>query len=265
MNLGIFKLDRAVILVQGEDVVNFLQGILSNDMNLLGRDRYIYSFMLTPQGRFLYDFFLVRVEEGVLIDCNMHFVDEICRKLQMYKLRSDVEITRTDYNVYASRAQMEGLSFTDPRSQELGFRSITLEEMECDDQFFELYHSRRMSLLIADGNADMIYGKTLPLDISADAIGAISFTKGCYVGQEVTARMNWRGSRRKKLYLLEGVAAKESELMHQEYKVGIALGSFCSKTLGLLSEAEAITAISSGGVLNTVGGDSVRIISEGLR
>ncbi|MDF3048093.1 MAG: aminomethyl transferase family protein [Candidatus Midichloriaceae bacterium] len=237
MNQIVHLKSRAVIKLTGKDAAKFLQSLITNDANKISNSSYIYAFMLTPQGRFLYDFFIIKSGDEILLDCQAAKVTEICAKFQMYKLRSEVEICKTDLQVYASSESFNDQSFIDPRSSALGFRTITsfLEDVNaCDDD----YHELRIKLLIPDADLDFVYARSLPLNFGESPLNAIDFNKGCYIGQEVTARMSYRDAVRKKLYLLEwsgNPPHKEEELIIKDKKIGYFLSARKNLVLALLN------------------------------
>jgi len=209
---------RAVIQLTGRDAVKFLQSLITNDATKISNLEYMYAFMLTPQGRFLYDFFIIKTDDSILLDCQ------------------EVEICQTDLKVYASSAPINNQSFADPRSPKMGFRTIgnILDANAHDSE----YHALRIKLLVPDADFDFTYGRSLPLNFGEAPLSAIDFNKGCYVGQEVTARMNHRGGIHKKLYLLEwsgNPPRKEEELVINGKKVGIFLGVQQNLVLALLN------------------------------
>ncbi len=243
---------RGVIMVRGEDRVKFLQSLLSSDIEQVSGDRLIYSFMLTPQGRFLYDFFLLQDADSILLDCQIGYMDEIIRRFKMYKLRSAVEIENVSqkWGVYYSKNAEVGY-FPDPRNPLLGVRGILQKESVIHDEvmraLMQKYHLMRMALLVPDGDLDMLYNVTLPLDVDGDLLNAINFEKGCYVGQEVTARMNWRAERRKGLYcfdlLKQSFNFSKGEVLEVEgKKLGITLGKVENRFLALLNIEDFIKA-----------------------
>lgn len=237
----ILKLDsRAVISITGEDGIKFLQGLITNDANKISDSTYTYAFMLTPQGRFLYDFFITKVDDTILLDCQKARMSEILKKFKLYKLKSKIEILETDLNVYYSGSPISPNSLPDPRNSSLGFRTITSDSLSSTTTQ-ESYDLMRINLCIPDAELDLIYERTLPLEIGGLQLNAIDLAKGCYVGQEVTSRMNYRANIRKKIYLIEFTGtppAKEEELILDDKKIGIFLGVVSNLTLGLLNMEE---------------------------
>lgn len=193
--------DRGLIHVEGTDRKSFLQGIISNDINALKPGTIIYSCLLTPQGKFLHDFFIHEGEDFILIDCEGGArAQDLYKKLSIYKLRSDVKLSIEEYNeVYALLGDSSSKGLQDPRHGGMGARSFEkpsgLEEKE-----FDLWDKQRIRLCIPDGSRDIEVDRGLLLESRIDELSGVSFDKGCYMGQEVTARMHYRGLTKKHLY-----------------------------------------------------------------
>ncbi len=236
-------INRSVIGIIGNDRLCFLQSLLTNDVSAVNGCDSVYSFLLSPQGRILYDFFIFSTGSEILLDCQAQYLDKIIDKLNLYKLRSDVEIINysNKYSVYYNDEMSQCL---DPRNRALGSRYI--KEIGGDDTVLEgqlllSYHHKRMKLLIPDSDLDLSYGEILPLDVSGDNLNAISFTKGCYVGQEVTARMNWKAMRKKKLICLNCIDStlmieKNSAIEVSNINIGYILGKVGDLCLALVKE-----------------------------
>lgn len=185
--------DRAVIRLSGEDVRGFLQGLVTNDV--LG-DLPVWAGLLTPQGKALFDFFVWADGDDILIDCEADQADALARRLTMYRLRRPITITRDDsLSVHWSKDAGEGVP--DPRLAALGRRWIAPAEGEAIG-----YHAHRLSLGVPEGAAELGQDKTLWLEANAAELNGVSFTKGCYVGQENTARMNYRQKVNRRLFVL---------------------------------------------------------------
>jgi folate-binding protein YgfZ len=228
--------NRGVIKIIGKDVEIFLQGLITNDIRKASKDSFLYSMMLNPQGRFLYDFFILKINDGFLLDCPQNYLQEIIKKFQMYKLRSEVDIFETGYSVSASDVVLDGF-FIDPRNSNMGYRTIAEVFRDTDSREYEI---KRIKNLVPDADKDFIYNKSFPLEYGANNLNAIDYKKGCYVGQEVTARTNYRGVVRKKLFSFESdiVIDKESEIKVGDNKIGIVLGMFENLGLCLLNIEE---------------------------
>lgn len=196
--------DRSLLKLKGEDCLTFLQGIISNDINKLRSAPCMYALMLTPQGKFLYDFFIYKSADNILLDCNSGKKDEIKKKLLMYKLRSKVEINDADeFEVVATSENIDtGICVDDPRNADLPKRAITKHEDNYKIFYkkhlklydFQEYEKLRISACIA---SDKDMNNSFPLEYQMDEHGAIDYKKGCYIGQEVTARTHHRGTLRK--------------------------------------------------------------------
>lgn len=220
--------NRSFIKISGEDKESFLQGLITTDI----KDPNLYSFMLTPQGKFLFDFFITDHRDYFLLELHKDFMESFLRKMQLYKLRTKVDIEKLegDYFVYSSNDEVAGqyFSFADPRSAKLGKRFYFTSPLEKYLEEEE-YHFLRLKNMIPEGYYDMIQEKSFPLEFGFEKFNAVSFTKGCYVGQEVTARTHYRGKIRKKLQLIE---ADSFPPKGEEF----AGGKMCSasKNLGLV-------------------------------
>lgn len=192
--------NRAVITLKGPERHSLLQGIITNNTDELGEDEAIYAALLTPQGKYLYDFFLFEADEIIYLDCEKTVLSELFQKLLMYRLRSNVEIIDQSkkFLVVNSQIKQEGISFKDPRNSEMGYRSI-LENIPEGDEIIE-YNAKRIKLGIAEGTYDYIPEKSIILEGHFEALNGVDFEKGCYVGQEVIARMKYRGKIKKQMF-----------------------------------------------------------------
>ena len=190
--------DRAVLAVSGPEARWFLQGLVTNDMELGGAR---YAALLTPQGKILFDFIIVERDGMFFIDCVKAMRDALQKRLTLYRLRAKAEIApRDDLSVMAAWDGDElADGFADPRLPALGTRAIAPAGHGDAD-----YLSHRLSLGVPEG-ADFGQDKMFALDSGLDELNAVSFTKGCYVGQELTARMKHRGTARKRLLLVESL------------------------------------------------------------
>lgn len=174
--------DRALIELSGEDVRGFLQGLVTNDV---AGDLPVWAGLLTPQGKVLFDFIVWGDGESLLIDCELTQVDALIRRLSIYRLRRPITIERSDLTVHWSRDGEEGIS--DPRLAALGRRWVGPA-----DEPAEGWHAHRLAVGVTEGRAELGDGTTLWLECNAREWNGVSFTKGCYVGQENTARMHHR-------------------------------------------------------------------------
>lgn len=185
--------DRAVIRLSGEDVRGFLQGLVTNDV--LG-GLPVWAGLLTPQGKALFDFFIWADGNDILIDCEADQADALAKRLTMYRLRRPITIARDEaLAVHWSKEGEPGVP--DPRLAALGRRWIAPA-----DGAARGYHAHRLSLGVPEGAAELGQDKTLWLEANAAELNGVSFTKGCYVGQENTARMNYRQKVNRRLFVL---------------------------------------------------------------
>jgi tRNA-modifying protein YgfZ len=199
--------DRAVIAVAGPEARLFLQGLITNDVERLEPGKGLYSALLTPQGKILFDFFLVEGDGAILIDCLAASRDALLKRLTLYKLRSKISIEARDQ--LAVLAEWDGamaryaISYPDPRVPGLGSRAIMAQgEMRSDLMSADEYHKHRLAFGVPEGS-DFGSDRMFALDADLDELHAVDFEKGCYVGQELTARMKHRGAARKRLMPLE--------------------------------------------------------------
>lgn len=208
--------DRAVIAISGPEARDFLQGLVTNDVaEGLAPGAGLYTALLSPQGKILFDFLVTEGEGALLLDCARDSCENLLRKLKMYKLRAKVEIEARDQlgvysNLrghpdnrpvpYADRA----VTFPDPRMTGFGNRSIGARaEMPANLPGSLAYHETRLALGVPEGR-DFGYEKIFALDAGLEELHGVSFTKGCYIGQELTSRMKHRATARKRILTITG-------------------------------------------------------------
>ena len=196
--------DRGFLRLSGPDRMQFLQGLVSNDVEAARPGHAVYACLLTPQGKFLHDFFLIADGESLLIDCEAERRDDLAQRLKVYKLRSKIEIGPADYSAYAALAATPkvagGIAYADPRSAKLGHRLAVSVGTAIEPELpFEAYERLRIGLAVPRGSLDMEVGKAILLENNIDLLNGISWDKGCYTGQELTARTRYRGLIKKRL------------------------------------------------------------------
>ena len=178
--------DRALLRLSGEDVRGFLQGLVTNDVS---GNLPVWAALLTPQGKVLFDFLIWGDGDDVLIDCERAAADDLAKRLTLYRLRRAITIAREE-GLGVHWAKEGDLGVVDPRLSDLGQRWLApAGEGEGADAAWQAH---RLSLGVTEGRAELGDGTTLWLECNAAELNGVSFTKGCYVGQENTARMNWR-------------------------------------------------------------------------
>jgi tRNA-modifying protein YgfZ len=191
--------DRAVIRLAGEDVRGFLQGLITNDVT---GALPLWAGLLTPQGKALFDFIVWADGDDLLIDCEAGQADALAKRLSMYRLRRPITIARDAVlAVHWSATQPDDGEKPvghDPRLAALGWR--WLAPAYGDDTSAD-WHAHRLSLGVAEGAAELGQDKTLWLEANAAELNGVSFTKGCYIGQENTARMNYRSKVNRRLFV----------------------------------------------------------------
>ena len=202
--------DRGVVSVAGAQAQSFLQGLVTNDMGKLDCDAAIHAGLLSPQGKILFDFFIVKTDGGVLLDVARERAGDLVKRLTLYKLRAAVTIqdVSESYRVYAvfgsgptpgSGTVNDGITYPDPRLAALGFRAIVAADCSiAANAHMKAYDAHRIALGVPDGGRDYAFGDTFPHEALFDQLNGVSFSKGCYVGQEVVSRMEHRGTARKR-------------------------------------------------------------------
>ena len=215
--------DRGILEISGEERRVFLQSLISNDINLLDTQDCVYACLLTPQGKFLYDFFITEKDTTIFLDCEGgERIQALAKLLSMYKLRTELGITyKENIDVYAVLGKER--SHKDPRHNDMGYRSFE-EPTDLPEKPFEQWDKHRISLTIPDGSRDLIPQKSTMDEGHMDQLNAISYDKGCHIGQELTARMHYRGLGKKHLQTVELNALPEkAELRSSCEDIGIAL------------------------------------------
>lgn len=195
-------IDRALLRISGEDVRGFLNGLVTNDMNALAPDRPLWAGLLTAQGKALFDFILWADGEDVLIDCEASEAEALARRLMLYRLRRPIKIEREEG--LAAHWSLVGDGVPDPRLPALGHRWLGPA-----DEAASGWLEHRLSLGVTEGIAELGSDKTLWLEANAAELHGVSFTKGCYVGQENTARMNYRSKVNRRLVVVPLAEADE--------------------------------------------------------
>jgi len=207
--------DRGLLTVQGADARDFLQGLLTIDMAKLVAGRPRYGLLLSPQGKFLHDFFCSAQSGSFWLEAENTRLADLAARLKMYRLRAKVEIEpmagKAVFAAWGDAAPAapppEAQAFADPRLPALGWRIYApaaagrawLESLGADAADAAAYEAHRLALGIPDGSRDLIPDRSLPFQFGLERLGAIDFDKGCYVGQEVTARSQ-RAAIRKRLF-----------------------------------------------------------------
>jgi len=219
--------DRGLLAVGGDDRVPFLQGLVSNDMNNVGPARAVYAALLTAQGKYLHDFFVLAHAGALLLDCERARLDDLRKRLSIYKLRSKVTLEDASDNFSvaalfgddwrdgfglgeaagATVAFAGGIVCVDPRLADAGGRAVlprgtaeaALSKAGLVKATTAEYDRLRLSLGLPDGSRDLVVDKSILLESGFDELNGVDWKKGCYMGQELTARTKYRGLVKKRL------------------------------------------------------------------
>ena len=272
-----FLPDRAVIKVAGEDARNFLNGLITTDVDRLKPGLGRFGALLTPQGKIIVDFLITEAPAGhgggFLIDCPKALADGLATKLKFYKLRAKVTVDNLDLGVLAAwdgqLTTQPDLAFTDPRNAELGTRILIPEDLKqklSDLIGAELvdaseYEAHRIALGVPRGGLDFMYSDAFPHETNMDRLAGVDFDKGCYVGQEVVSRMQHRGTARTRSVkvLLEGPSPEAGvSVMAGDKSVGTMGSSARGKGIALVRLDRVADALDAGQPL-TAGGLALRL------
>lgn len=185
--------DRVVLSVTGEDRVKFLQGLVSNDVEHLA-GHVVYAAMLTPQGKYLADFFLTEGDDAILLDVHEGLADGLLQRLTMYKLRAKVDIAKSPLNVLRGLGTPPPGAFDDPRHADLGWRACAPDAGAAASIDWD---GIRVANCIPESGIELVPNEIFILEAGFERLSGVDFQKGCYVGQEVTARMKHKTELRK--------------------------------------------------------------------
>lgn len=233
--------NRCVLEVSGPDAVTFLQGLITQDLRKLESARALYGLLLSPQGRFLHDFLMTQSGGALYLECEKDRVQDLVTTLMRFRLRAKVEARVTDRLIYAAwgkKAPQEPtgalVMYEDPRHKSLGWRAHAHDRLD-DASDWQTYNAHRLALCIPEGSLDMEVGRAIPAEYNITALGGVDFQKGCYLGQELTARVHHTGHVRKGLVALtfEGNAPLDTTpLFAGEEEIGHTLSAQGSLALG---------------------------------
>ena len=246
--------DRAILYINGEDAKEFLQNLISNDINKVSDVSSCFSSLLTPQGKFLYEFIIVKHKSGYLLDCEKPQAEELFKQLSLYKLRSKVEILNLSNEfVVAAFSHEKFLTFDeakdqpgytikyredpiflDPRNKDLGARLIinleklylSLKKLDLHDANLKEYYSLSHSLGIVPKDLNKLKDKLFGIECNFEELNGIDFKKGCYVGQENTARIKLKNKLSKRLFpinLINGKLHEGESIYNNEIEIGKVL------------------------------------------
>tara|TARA_B100000989_G_scaffold292193_1_gene267698 strand:+ start:3635 stop:4519 length:885 start_codon:yes stop_codon:yes gene_type:complete len=243
--------ERAVLYISGDDTETFLQNLISNDVKKIDENNSCFASLLTPQGKYLYEFIIVKYKKGFLLDCEKKIANDLFDKLNLYKLRSKVEILNLSNEfVIAILSKEKFLSlensknkigytikfredpiFLDPRHSDLGARLIiNLEKLHLSLKLLKLksknineYYSLSSKLGIPQKNTDKLQNNIFGIECNLEELNGLDFKKGCYIGQENTARIKLKNKLFKRLFsikIIDGLLSKEKNITHDNLEIG---------------------------------------------
>ena len=243
--------DRGLLYIQGDDVIEFLQNIISNDINKVTDIFSCYASLLTPQGKYLFDFIVLKHKKGYFIDCNKKQINQLYEHLNLYKLRSKVEILNLSNEfVVAAISREKFLSiensrdeagftikyredpiFLDPRNKELGARLVvnleklylSVKKLELKSSEIDEYYNFSHKLGIPQLDNDKLQNKLFGIECNFDELNGLDFKKGCYVGQENTARIKLRNKLAKRImpiHIVQGKVEVDENIYINDENIG---------------------------------------------
>lgn len=192
--------DRAILAVSGADARAFLHNLLTVDMDDVDRDGAGYGALLTPQGKIVADFLVHREAERYLLDLRHEALEDLLKRLTLYRLRSKVELEpEPELAAFAAWDEAAAGRPADPRPAPLGARWVAPLNSETPDSSLAEWHAWRIGHAVPEGGIDFVFGDAFPHDAAMDDLGGVDFDKGCFVGQEVVSRMRHRGTARRRI------------------------------------------------------------------
>jgi len=249
-----FLPDRGVLEVAGPDRVAFLQGLVSNDVEQAGPGRAVWAALLSPQGKWLADFFILVEGERLLLDCERGQAAMLAQRLARYRLRSRVTVRDVSdewvvHMAWGGTAPEAALVAADPRLPEAGWRVLHPSMLPITASA-ENWDRHRLSLGLPDGSRDLEADKTVLLEAGFDELGGVSWTKGCYMGQELTARTKYRGLIKRRLVPVRvegGLPAPGTAVMQGEREVGTIRSGLGDRALATVRVEAIGEELASGG------------------
>ncbi len=252
MNNSVYILeDRAIMYIHGEDAKVFLQNLISNNIDKVTENSSCFASLLTPQGKFLYEFILVKHKMGYFIDCEKNQSEEIFKQLNLYKIRSKVEILNLSNEFviasfgYEKYMSLEGskdiLGYTfkyredpiilDPRNKKLGARLIinleklylSLKKLDLKNDEIKNYYTQSHKLGIVPRNLNKLQNKLFGIECNFEELNGIDFKKGCYIGQENTARIKLKNKLSKRLLpikVINGKISEDEKIYNNDVEIG---------------------------------------------
>jgi folate-binding protein YgfZ len=246
--------DRAILYINGEDTKEFLQNLISNDINKVSETNTCFTSLLSPQGKFLYEFIIIKHKSGYLIDCEKSQADGLYKQLSTYKLRSKIEILNLsnefvvaafshekfltfneaqDFSGFTLKYREDPI-FLDPRNKQLGARLIinleklylSLKKLDLHDASLGEYYSISHKLGVVPKDLNKLQNKLFGIECNYEELNGIDFKKGCYVGQENTARIKLKNKLSKRLLpisVIDGALTEGESIYYNDNEIGKVL------------------------------------------
>ena len=242
--------DRGVLLISGQDSKDFLQNLVTNDINKVTETQSCFSSLLTPQGKYLFDFMIVKHKDGYFLDCELNQINGLINRLNVYKLNSKIEITNLSHKFQvvvisnekflsinnsknqegATIAYRDDPFFIDPRNKQLGARIIinleklylSLKKLNLISSDVEEYYNLSHQIGIAQRDTERLKNQLFGIECNFEELNGIDFKKGCYVGQENTARIKLKNKLTKRLLPVKVVdgTLKNETINYKENEIG---------------------------------------------
>ena len=204
--------DRGLIEIRGSESETLLQRIITNDMKKLSDDNGLYSLLLTPRGKFSYDFFIFKMNDSIFIDVHKDQLEDLYIKIKSLRINESLKLRNSSrYHIYAAFGEKPSKSnfasiqhcYKDPRHTDMGYRFISPDLLSLPNDYGHMCDDIRMKCLIPDGCLDIMTEERFPFEYGLDKFNSIDHDKGCYIGQEVVSRMRFKSRPNRCLYLLD--------------------------------------------------------------
>jgi tRNA-modifying protein YgfZ len=273
--------ERGLVELKGPDAATFLQGLITNDVAKAKDGVAIFAGLLSPQGKILFEFFIAPAQDGYLLDCPASQAPDLVKRLSLYKLRAKIEIIDRSTTLAAAALwdapappetlPPDGVLFPDPRLPGMGWRLIAprqafpewVRSSDCRETAVSEYEAHRIRLTIPKGGVDYAFSDAYPHEACYDQLNGVDFKKGCYVGQEIVARMEFRKTARTRILRVDAAGGEPlpppgAGLVADELPVGTLGSSVGARGLALIRLDRAIEARAKGCAI-TVNGVAVEL------
>ncbi len=264
--------DRGLVRISGSDAATLLDGLVTNSLGRLADRPAIHTGLLSPQGKILFDFFVIQAGDDLYLDVAHESTQDLIKRLTFYRLRADVTFENMSDKLTVCAAWPAGgqwpggvIAYADPRLGALGERLILpperLAELAGNHIERAQYEAHRITLGVPDAGHDYELGDTFAHEALYDQLGSIDFKKGCFVGQEVASRMQHRGTARKRAIRIKSDAmlSPGQEISAGEAKIGVVGSAAAQRAIALLRLDRAAEARAQSTLLTVEGGDAIEL------